>query len=314
MKKIFKSKKRLIISVVAIVVALIVLANICASAFFSFALFKRDGWNRFEKYSYGEELQTESEWIGEKSQKITIDNSEEKTLTCLEIKNEHISHSYVIICHQYGGSPESMEEYAKHFYDLGFNILLPYMRGHGESLHKNVSFGWGDSVDIADWVDSIVSKDPKARIALFGVSLGANAVTLCASEDLPDNVRLVIADSCYTSMEALVKEFVKSETPFSTLITVNLLPVFTENKLGESLKDADTIAELKNIELPIMFINGEDDTVVPPLVSKKLYENCDAQGVEEVLIEKGVHGRNLQADKESYWSYVDAFILNNIGI
>lgn len=314
MKKIFKSKKRLIISVVAIVVALIVLANICASAFFSFVLFKRDGWNRFEKYSYGEELQTESEWIGEKSQKITIDNSEEKTLTCLEIKNEHISHSYVIICHQYGGSPESMEEYAKHFYDLGFNILLPYMRGHRESLHKNVSFGWGDSVDIADWVDSIVSKDPKARIALFGVSLGANAVTLCASEDLPDNVRLVIADSCYTSMEALVKEFVKSETPFSTLITVNLLPVFTENKLGESLKDADTIAELKNIELPIMFINGEDDTVVPPLVSKKLYENCDAQGVEEVLIEKGVHGRNLQADKESYWSYVDAFILNNIGI
>ena len=106
----------------------------------------------------------------------------------------------------------------------------------------------------------------------------------------------------------------KSETPFSSLLTVNLLSAFAKNKLGESFENADTIAKLKNIELPIMFINGEDDAVVPPLVSKKLYENCDAQGVEEVLIEKGVHGRNVQADKETYWFYIDAFILNNIGI
>ncbi len=314
MKRIFKSKKRLIISVVAIVVVLFVIANIFASTFFSFALFKRDGWKKFEEYSYGEELETESEWIEEKSKEIHINNSENKKLTALEIKNEHVSHSYVIICHQYGGTPESMEEYVKHFYGLGFNIILPDMRGHGGSSYENISFGWRDSADVADWVDSIVSKDKKARIALFGVSLGANAVTLCASEDLPDNVRLVIADSCYTSMEELLKQFVKSETPFSSLLTVNLLSAFAKNKLGESFENADTIAKLKNIELPIMFINGEDDAVVPPLVSKKLYENCDAQGVEEVLIEKGVHGRNLQADKETYWFYIDAFILNNIGI
>lgn len=314
MKKIFKSKKKFFISVVAVAVAVFVAVNICASAFFSFVLFKKDGWSKFEKYSYGEELKTESEWIEEKSKEIRIDNSENKKLIGLEIKNEHVSHSYVIICHQYGGSPQSMEEYAKHFYDLGFNILLPYMRGHGESLHNNVSFGWGDSVDIADWIDSIVSKDKKAKIALFGVSLGANAVTLCASGELPENVRLVIADSCYTSMDALVKEFVKSETSFSSLITVNLFPVFIKNNLGDSLKDADTIAELKNIELPIMFINGEDDIVVPPLLSKKLYENCDADGVEEVIIENGIHGRNIQADEPTYWSYIDMFVLNNLGL
>ena len=314
MKNIFKSKKKALLSIIAVVVVLFVLVNVCASAFFSFAIFKKNGWKSFEEYSYGEQLNASSEWISEKSETIQINNSEEKTLTALEIKNEHISHSYVIICHQYGGSPYSMEDYAKHFYDLGFNIVLPYMRGHGESPYKNISMGWGDYADIVDWVKNIIKKDSKARIALFGVSLGANAVTLAAAEDLPENVRLIISDSCYISAEELVKEYVKNETPFSSHLVSGLACAFSENKVGVSLKNADTIKEVEEIELPIMFINAENDTVVPPLISKRLYENCEAEGVEEVIIENGTHGRNLQADKEAYWANVDGFILNNIGI
>ena len=38
------------------------------------------------------------------------------------------------------------------------------------------------------------------------------------------------------------------------------------------------------------------------------------QQAEEVIIENGTHGNNLQADKEAYWANVDAFVLNNLGI
>ena len=314
MKKIFKSKKKLLISIVAVAIMVLLVVNVCASAFFSLVLYKRGGWSRFEKYSYGAELKAESEWLEGIAKKVQIENSENKEITALEIKNEHVSHSYIIICHQYGGSPASMEEYARHFYDLGFNIIMPYMRGHGDSPYNNITFGWKDSDDVTAWVNSIVREDEDARIALFGVSLGANAVAVCASEELPENVRLVIADSCYTSMEALLKEYVKNETPFSSLLVTGLTAAFAKNKLGGNAEFTDTIIKIRDIELPIMFINGENDEVVPPLVSKRLYENCDAEGVEEVIIEEGLHGRNLQADKETYWSYTDAFILNNIGI
>lgn len=314
MKKTFKSKKRIAFLVILMLIILAVLANVCASAFFSLSLFKKEGWGKFEEYSYGVELKYESEWISERSEKAEIKNSDGKKISALEIKNEHVSHSYIIICHQYGGSPASMEEYARHFYDLGFNIIMPYMRGHGDSPYSNITFGWKDSDDVTAWVNSIVREDEDARIALFGVSLGANAVTVCASEELPENVRLVIADSCYTSMEALLKEYVKNETPFSSLLVTGLTAAFAKNKLGGNAEFTDTIIKIRDIELPIMFINGENDEAVPPLVSKRLYENCDAEGVEEVIIEEGLHGRNLQADKETYWSYTDAFILNNIGI
>lgn len=314
MKALFKSKKRALLSIVAIAVVMFVFVNVCASAFFSFALFKKDGWKKFEEYSYGKELKSESEWISDNSQKIELENEEGKTLTALEIKNEHASHSYIVICHQYGGSPYSMEEYAKHFYDLGFNVILPFMRGHAQSPYENVSFGVEDSFDVISWVENILKKDEKSKIALFGVSLGANAVSLAVSEDFPDNVRLAIADSCYTSTEELIKEYVKNETPFSTLLVTKLTSAFAKDKLGGNSGATDTIIKIRDIELPIMFINGEDDVVVPPLISKRLYENCEAEGVEEVIIENGVHGRNLQADKQAYWSNVDAFILNNLGI
>lgn len=309
-----KSKKRAVFTIIALVVVSAIIINVIASIFFSFTIFKKDGWKTFEEYSYGAELKNESEWIEKNSDKIQIKNSEGKMLTALEIKNEHISHSYIVICHQYGGSPQSMEEYAKHFYELGFNIILPYMRGHGDSAYKNISFGWQDSADIVNWVDYIAEKDKKSRIALFGVSMGANAVTLAASEEMPENVRFVIADSCYISMDALIKEYVKTQTGFSSLVTKTLVSVFSKNKMGVPFKDADTIAKVREIELPILFINGENDTVVPPLISKKLYENCEAEGVEEVIIENGAHGNNLQADKETYWANIDAFLLTNLGI
>ncbi len=314
MIKNFKIKKSVIVIAVAVLLFLVVLINVVSAMFFSFSLLKKDGWEDFEKYLYGEQLKTETEWISQKGDKIQIENSSGKLLSAIKIKNEHVSHSYVIICHQYGGSPESVVEYAQHFYDLGFNIILPYMRGHGHSQYNSISFGWEDRFDILDWVEETVKKDEKAKIALFGVSLGANAVTLAATEELPENVRLVISDSCYTSLKDLTKEYIKKQTNFPSEITTELVSAFCENKIGVRLKNADTISRLGNIELPIMFINGENDTVVPPLVSKKLYENCESEGVEEVVIEAGTHGRNLQTDEENYWMHIDTFILNNLGI
>ncbi len=314
MKELLKTRKSIIKIIISVLLIFMLLVNILFSVFISFSLFKKDGWKSFEEYLYGKQLNTASEWISEKSEKIQVVNNEGEKLTALEIKNEHISHSYVVVCHQYGGSPESMEAYAKHFYELGFNIILPYMRGHNGSPYEKISFGWQDKSDVIDWIERITEDDKKARIALFGVCLGANAVTLAATEELPANVRLVISDSCYTSLNDLMKTYIKNETKLSSLIGRGVISAYAKSKTGEKTKNIDTIAQLRYIELPIMFINGEDDTAVPPLVSKMLYENCDAEGVEEVIIENGTHGRNLEADEETYWENIDVFILNHLGI
>lgn len=310
MKKLFKSKKRTLFTVIISVAVLILLVNTVAAAFYSIVIFKKDGWTGFEEYSYGEDTPVDYKWIEGKSQSVCTENSAGETLKGLEIKNEHISHSYVIICHRYGESPLDMSEYAQHFYELGFNIILPYLRGHGESEHGNGSLGWSESGDILAWIDSVVQKDRESRIVLFGVSMGANAVTLASAGELAENVRLTVSDSCYTSFEDVMKQYVKSETPFISSLVAGVMNMLCKSEISEG----DTVVATKNIELPVLFINGENDSVVPPLVSKKLYESCNSAEVKEIIIPEGTHGRNLQADADTYWSNIDAFILNNLGI
>ncbi len=314
MKKLFRTRKQTVLVLSAFLIVLAILVNVFASVFLSFLVFKKNGWKSFQKYSYGEVISEKSDWISQKGEIIKTENAEGEEISAIEIKNESVTRSYIIICHQYGGSPEAMTEYVKHFYDLGFNVILPYLRGHGESSYKHISLGWQDRLDIVQWTKNIVTKEQNAKIVLFGVSMGANAVTLAASEDLPDNVKMVISDSCYTCVSDLLKEYVKNEMPFSSIFVTNLMSLFAKDKIGESFKNADTIVKIKDIEIPVLFVNGENDTVVPPLSSKQLYENCDADGVEELIIEGGTHGRNLEADKKTYWSNIDAFILNNLGI
>ena len=314
MKRILKSKKRLVFVLVALLVVAIIIVNAGFALLMNFSVFKTNGAESFEKYIYGSVVQEDFEWFENKTENISTTNSEGKEINAVKVTNQHISHSYVIMCHQYGGSPKTMGAYAKHFYELGFNLVLPEMRGHGQSAYKINSLGWQDSNDIKDWIAAIIESDEQARIVLFGVSTGACAVTLTAADELPKNVRLAIVDSCYTSLEDVTREYIKNQTPFSAGLTAGFVSLFAKNKLGAALSEADVIPQLQEIELPIMFINGENDAAVPAVLSKKLYENCDAEGVEEVIIEGGTHGANLKADPQAYWSAIDAFILNNLGI
>lgn len=313
----FKTTKQKVFFALAIILVLAVVIEGVIALFLSGFVFKNGGWKSFEEYSYGTEITVTDEneiWLSETSENIEVDNGDGKKLHGLKITNENISHSYAVVCHQYGGSSQTMTAYVKHFYELGFNIVLPDLRGHGKSEYKNISMGWKDSDDIKTWIENIISEDEKAKIVLFGVSLGANAVTLAASEELPENVKLVISDSCYTSVRDLMKEYVNNEIHLPAFPVLNMTSALAESKVGDSFKNADTVGKLKNIDLPIMFINGEEDNVVPPLVSKKLYENCNAEGVEEVIIPEGTHGGNLKADETTYWAKIDTFILNNLGI
>ena len=81
MKALLKSKKKIAVLIIVAVLIVALLTNIIASMFFSFAIFKKDGWKQFEEYLYGEQLENESEWIEEKSEKIQIKNADGKVLT-----------------------------------------------------------------------------------------------------------------------------------------------------------------------------------------------------------------------------------------
>ena len=49
------------------------------------------------------------------------------------IKNKNNSNKWVITVHGYTSQGTYMASYAKRFYDMGYNIKIPDLRGHGKS-------------------------------------------------------------------------------------------------------------------------------------------------------------------------------------
>ena len=68
--------------------------------------------------------------------------------------------------------------------DLGFNILLPDLHGHGLSEGTDIQMGWKDRLDIKRWTEiaaeTFADSTHEAAVVVHGVSMGA-ATTMCLS-------------------------------------------------------------------------------------------------------------------------------------
>lgn len=106
-----------------------------------------------------------------------------------------------IIAHGYMGNAETMADYAKMYHDLGYNVLVPDARGHGQSEGDYIGFGWHERKDYLQWIDEVLAKNgPEETITLYGISMGAATVMMTSGEDLPKNVTSIIEDCGYTNV------------------------------------------------------------------------------------------------------------------
>jgi len=65
----------------------------------------------------------------------------------------------VILAHGYSSQGIFMGSYAKLYNEeLGYNVLLPDDRGHGDSEGNYTGFGWLDRKDYLKWIDFVINK------------------------------------------------------------------------------------------------------------------------------------------------------------
>lgn len=227
--------------------------------------------------------------------------------------DEGVSHDYAVVCHGYTGEPSEMAKYAYHFNQLGMNTLLPAARGHERNIDDGyITMGWDDSVDLVQWVNQIVERDPQARIVLFGVSMGGAEVMMASGHDLPSNVRLIIEDCGYTSVWdefALQLDNVFGLPSFPLL---NVAELVCRVRAGYGFEEASAVDMLAQATVPMLFIHGTADTFVPFSMLDEVYDACASPEKEKLVIEAAGHGQAASTDPELYWSTVDDFIARNM--
>lgn len=214
----------------------------------------------------------------------------------------------VIISHGYKGNGETMANYAKMFYQLGFNVLLPDDRAHGKSAGKYISFGWLDRLDYLEWLRRLIKRlGEQTRIVLFGVSMGGATVEMLSGEKLPDQVKCIIADCGYSSIKEELAYLLKKQYHLPEYPIYPLVSTISRHRLGFYLGDVSSKEQLAKNKRPIFFIHGENDTYVPSYMALENYAATHAPK-ELWLVDKATHAESFWIDPQAYQDHIVQFL------
>lgn len=239
---------------------------------------------------------------------IAIKNRKNKTIHGLVVKQEEPSDKWLVCVHGYTSSPKGMGSYALHYYEKGYNILLPALRGHDLSEHQHISMGWLDRLDIVDWIQYLINiYGSDIKIVLHGVSMGSATVMMTTGEDLPDNVKCCVADCGYSTVWDEFKNELKHTYHLHTFPVLVSASLVSKVFGGYRFKEASSIEQLKKSKTPTIFIHGEKDEFVPYRMMDLNY-NAAACEKEKLSIPDAEHAESHLVHPEIYWPAVFKFV------
>jgi len=191
----------------------------------------------------------------------------------------------------------------------GHNLLLVDQRAHGESEGRVITFGIRERFDCLDWIRWAEEQGAPA-ILLYGISMGGATVLMAAGEELPPTVRAVIADSPYSSPEAIIAK-VSRDRRLPPVLAMPLIRTAARVLGSFSLTECTAADAVRNTDLPILIIHGEDDRFVPCEMSAEIAAANPA--IRRCTFPGAGHGISYMKDTPRYHALVNAFLAEVLG-
>lgn len=317
-------KKKIIISII-VCVLLVIFVGLAyvGNYFFNYALVRQEGIvteanidpNAPQSVeTYAEVVNKEkskedvSKWLEEvKTEDTTILSEDGLNLWGKLYFQEEKTDKWVIIAHGYTSSHEDIQPIALNFYNKGYNVLTPDMRAHGNSEGKYIGMGWLDRKDMLLWIDYVLSLDSNSQIVLYGESMGGATVMMTSGEYLPSNVKAIIEDCGYTSVQEMFESQLYERFGLPPFPILNAAEVVTSIRAKYNFDEASALEQVKKSKTPMLFTHGGNDNYVPTEMVYRLYEA--AQCEKDILVIEGAdHGAAPDVDPDKYYEKVFSFL------
>lgn len=330
-----KSKKIKGLKILLIIISLIVLISVVLTIgignyFVNYAILRSgDGGKREIKNEDVVEvasIDNESERIIEENRKIEQELSEKWaenisnkkvelkakdgiTLRGTQYIKDESNNKWAIILHGYRSTPNSVTSIGMHFSEKGYNVLIPSMRACGESDGEYIGMGWTDKEDLRCWINLIIEQNENAEIILHGSSMGAATVLMASGDNLPTNVKAIVADSGYTSVWDIFASEAKARFNLPTFPILNMFEIVANVRANYDIKEASALEQVKNSKTAILFIHGDADDFVPEYMCEELYEEVNCQK-EKLIIHNAGHTESKYKEPETYYNKIFEFLEN----
>ena len=216
------------------------------------------------------------------------------------------SNKFVIISHGHTTNKEASLIYASIFNLLGYSVIIYDHRGHGDNEKAHITMGYQEAKDLKEIIDEVYNRfGQNIYLGLHGLSMGAATVMLVLK--YTQNLKFVIEDCGYddfrrTNASSLRKYHLCGEffTPF--------IDLFYKLFFGFVYKDISPIRDLEKNKVPILFIHGEKDQIVPFDSMENLYNKATCYKEKKAFDSK--HARSLVYNHDLYLETLRKFLEN----
>lgn len=325
MKKQANWKKRILVILVALVVCFGIAVGCVGNYLVNYAIGRSgDGGNRDVALEVDENATTQVAESKQENQALQdalteafLQNVPEQTVSITSsdglalnggLFRQEDSHNWAIVIHGYRSNHTWMGDFAQRYYDAGYNVLAPDLRGCGESGGDYIGMGWPDRLDICQWIDWIIQQDPDARIVLHGISMGGATVMMTSGEDLPDNVVCLVEDCGYSSVWDIFSSELKLRFGLPSFPVLNSASMIADIKAGYGFTEASSLKQVAKCEKPMLFIHGDQDDFVPYYMLDMAFDAKPGDNKEKLVATGAGHGNAKDILGEVYWQHVFDFI------
>lgn len=216
---------------------------------------------------------------------------------------------YILISHGYTDNHYGMLKYTGMYLELGFNVILYDLRGHGENVKTFCTYTVRERKDLDLLISDCRKRYPDMSVfGIHGESLGS-ATSIAVLEYKPD-IDFVVADCGFAEIMNVMKGGLKDmHLPEWMIYPAQLC---TRLIYGYTYTRMRPIDSLKDNDIPILFFHGEKDTFIRPFNSELMKK--ETKGYSELhIIPEATHAASVLTAPEDYRRYTEQF-LERIGI
>lgn len=213
----------------------------------------------------------------------------------------------VLMMHGY--LADTMYEFScgmRYFHEQGYNVLLPAQRAHDESEGDYIGFGVLERYDVQRWCCYLTQRlGADCRILLHGISMGGATVLMASDLPMPPSVAGIIADCAFTSPQAIMNCVLRRDMH---LYGFSILPAarFMSRRFAKFDTTYSAVDSVRHSRLPILFIHGSADEMVPLEMTLESYREC-VSPKRLMVVPGAMHGCSFFTNPEIYARAVEDF-------
>jgi pimeloyl-ACP methyl ester carboxylesterase len=206
-----------------------------------------------------------------------------------EAKKDLGDRKVILYLHGKGKNIGANAKHATRLMRMGFSVLVIDYRGYGKSEgdYPSESSVYTDAQ--TTWNYLIQKGFKPNQILIYGHSLGG-AIAIDLAIKHPDAIGMIV-DASFTSMSEMAQLDPKYRVfPIDLLIHQRF----------------DSIAKLRSLAIPVLYIHGTADEVIPVAMAQRLYEATPTRK-QIVIIPNGGHNNNASTNEPLYLNSIRSF-------